>query len=99
VKGIIFLGTPHRGADLAELLSNILTAMLSQRIYVNQLRRESEMIQEINQAFLERSVALKLVSFYESTAIRVIGVNHLKIRQLTLLDNRPFTVSYFVSCQ
>jgi len=80
VKGIIFLGTPHRGTDLAKLLGNILTATLSQRIFVDQLQRESEMIQEINHAFLERSVVLKLVSFYESTAMRVIGVNRLKIQ-------------------
>jgi len=61
-----------------KLLSNILTATLSQRIYVNQLQRESETVQEINQAFLDRSVSLELVSFYESTAMRLIGVMALE---------------------
>ena len=71
----MFLGTPHRGADMATLLKNILGATFSTRIYVNQLQRESETIQEINQAFLDRAVSLKLVSFYESTAMRRMGVN------------------------
>jgi hypothetical protein len=79
VKGIIFLGTPHRGASLANLLSTMLTVTFSKRKFVDELKGESVTIQEINQAFLDRSVPLKLVSFYESTATR-IGVSRLEIR-------------------
>jgi hypothetical protein len=61
------------------MLSTMLAVTFSQRRYVVQLKKESEMIQEMNQAFLDRSVPLKLVSFYESTATR-IGVSRLEIR-------------------
>lgn len=67
---MIFLGTPHRGADLAGLLSNVLRVTFSQRIFVAQLRANSETIQEINDAFRDRSQSLHLISYYESEAMR-----------------------------
>ena len=76
MKGIVFLGTPHRGADLAKLLKNLLAAAFAQRTFVGQLGPNSEMITEINRAFRGRSVSLELVSFYESTGVRGIGVFH-----------------------
>ena len=60
---------------MATLLKNILKVAFSARIYVNQLERESEMIQEINQAFLDRSISLKLMSFYESMRETRMGIN------------------------
>jgi hypothetical protein len=78
VKGVICLGTPHRGADLAKLLKIFLAATFSPRIYVDQLKPNSEMIQEINRAFLDRSLSLELASFYESTGMRSLGVNRSK---------------------
>jgi hypothetical protein len=73
-KGIVFIGTPHRGADFANILSNLLTATFSEKIFVDQLRANSEMIMEINRAFRDRSLSMELVSFWESTATRGIGV-------------------------
>lgn len=74
MKGIVFIGTPHRGSDLAKLLKNLLAATFAQRTFVSQLGPNSEMIMEINRAFRDRSVSLELVSFYESTGVRGIGV-------------------------
>ena len=74
MKGIVFLGTPHRGSESAKLLKNLLAAVFSQRTFVGQLGPNSEMITEINRAFRGRSVSLELVSFYESTGVRGIGV-------------------------
>ena len=73
-KAIIFLGTPHRGADLAALLSNLLAVTFSNRIFVDQLRANSEMIKEINDTFKDRSECLELISYYESEAMRGAGV-------------------------
>jgi hypothetical protein len=70
----MFLGTPHRGADLAPLLSNLLSVSFSQKIFVEQLRENSELIQEINNQFRHRVQSLELVSFYESTGVRGLGV-------------------------
>lgn len=74
VKAIIFLGTPHRGTELANLLSNLLSISFSPRIFVDQLRVKSELIQELNEQFRDRSRSLELVSFSESMEIRGLGV-------------------------
>lgn len=71
---MIFLGTPHRGADLAKLLSDVLEITFSKKIFVEQLRSNSEFIQEINDAFRDRSESLDLISYYESRGIRGGGV-------------------------
>jgi triacylglycerol esterase/lipase EstA (alpha/beta hydrolase family) len=78
-KAIIFLGTPHRGADLANLLNNVLTISFSKKIFVDQLRTNSEIIQEINDTFRDRSESLELISYYESEGIHAAGVSSDKI--------------------
>jgi len=65
----VFLGTPHRGAALAALLSAVLAVLFSRKVFVNQLRSNSEMIQGMNDAFRDRSQMLQLVSFYESEEV------------------------------
>ena len=79
-KAIVFLGTPHRGSNLASLLSNLLLVSFSHRIFVNQLHAKSELIQAINDQFRDRSELLELVSFYESKEMRGLAVhapNHI----------------------
>jgi len=73
-KAIIFLATPHRGADLAKLLSNLLMITFAKKIFVDQLRSNSEIVQEINDAFRHRSESLELISYYESEGTRPAGV-------------------------
>ena len=74
IKAIVFLGTPHGGANLASLLRNLLLISFSQRIFVDQLRVKSELIQGINDQFQDFSESLELVSFYESKEMRGLGV-------------------------
>jgi hypothetical protein len=83
IKAIVFLGTPHRGADSAQLLSTILTATLSSKIFVKQLRPKSEAIQEINKAFRDRSLSLTMISYFESKAMPTLGVNVLASLEVT----------------
>ena len=71
----MFLGTPHRGADLANLLSKLLMVFFSQKIFVDQLRSNSEIIKEINNAFRDRSELLDLISYYESEGMNTAGVS------------------------
>lgn len=78
----MFLGTPHRGANLASLLGNLLSASFSQRKYVTQLQVDSELIKIINAQFRDRAQDLELVSFHESTEMRGIGVNHIAFNSL-----------------
>lgn len=74
VKAVVFLGTPHRGANLAAMLSKLLTATLSRRIFVDQLNPKSSMIKQINDQFRDRAKELQLRSFYESLGMQGLGV-------------------------
>ncbi|KAH6873959.1 hypothetical protein B0T10DRAFT_499546 [Thelonectria olida] len=60
-----FLATPHRGADSARMLRNILK-LAYDRAYVADLERNSGAIQVINDEFRHFSADLELWSFYET---------------------------------
>ena len=70
IKGVVFLGTPHRGSDLANILNLILTISFSSRSFVKQLNSNSEGIRAINNSFVHRVDSLKLVSFFETENTR-----------------------------
>ena len=71
---IAFLGTPHRGADLANVLKTLLNVSFSESKFVNDLLPDSQTIKEINDSFGERSKGLQLASFCESTGTALVGV-------------------------
>jgi hypothetical protein len=71
MKAILFLGTPHRGADLAGILDLVLTVSFSSRSFVKQINPNSDAIKSINEAFIYRANSLKLVSFFETENTRV----------------------------
>ncbi|XMA09563.1 hypothetical protein WAI453_002354 [Rhynchosporium graminicola] len=66
--GIVFLGTPHRGSNLAVTLNNILRASpaLSAKIYINEIDKDSTTISDINEQFRNICGGLNLVSFHET---------------------------------
>ncbi len=68
VSGVLFLGTPHRGADSAKLLNNILRLSFAHKpkSYVEDLKRGSGATQAINDEFRHYSNQLRLRSFYET---------------------------------
>ncbi|KAL9581454.1 MAG: hypothetical protein Q9212_003889 [Teloschistes hypoglaucus] len=66
IQAIFFLATPHRGADLAQLLTKILNFSPGQRPYVADLNRNSLATQSINDEFPQYSQDLQLFSFYET---------------------------------
>lgn len=66
VKAIIFLATPHRGADLAELLTKVLNVSSGARPFVKDLHRNSLATQSINEEFPQYCQDLQLYSFYET---------------------------------
>jgi hypothetical protein len=73
--GIAFLGTPHRGADLAKLLKTVLDASFAKRKFVKDLQPGSQIIKEINDAFADQAQELQLASFSESIGMMLVGVN------------------------
>ncbi|KAL9003079.1 MAG: hypothetical protein Q9188_004032 [Gyalolechia gomerana] len=66
IQAIIFLATPHRGADLAQLLTKILNITSGSRPFVTDLHRNSLATQSINDEFPQYSQKLQLFSFYET---------------------------------
>ena len=67
-SAIVFLATPHRGSDLAPVLSKVLSLSQGPRPFVNDLHRNSLATQSTNEEFAQYSQALQLFSFYETLA-------------------------------
>lgn len=66
VQAMFFLATPHRGADLAQTLSKILSLSGGNRPFVTDLNRNSLAIQSINEEFPQYCQDIQLYSFYET---------------------------------
>lgn len=67
ISAIIFLSTPHRGSNLAEILNRILAASFqSARNFVTDLNRSSMALEEINEQFRHIAPRLSIWSFYET---------------------------------
>jgi hypothetical protein len=73
--GIAFLGTPHRGADLAKMLKALLDVSFSETPFVEDLTPQSQIIKEINDAFGDRAETLQLASFWESKGMMLMRVH------------------------
>jgi protein SERAC1 len=71
IAAVVFLGTPHQGADLAGMLNLVLLASFSSRRFVKQLGPNSDAIAAINDAFVHRVEPLKLISFFETENTRL----------------------------
>jgi hypothetical protein len=83
IVAIAFLGTPHRGADLADVLKTLLNISFSKSRFVRNLSPNSQSIKDINDAFGERAKGLELASFWESTGMSLIGVYYGQFSILT----------------
>ncbi|KAI4143733.1 MAG: hypothetical protein LQ341_002834 [Variospora aurantia] len=68
-NGILFLSTPHRGTNLAELLNRILAVSLfnhSAKQYIAELKQNSPALQDINEQFRNIAPRLQIFSFFET---------------------------------
>ena len=69
VSGIIFLSTPHRGSNLAEVLNRILSACIftfSPKQYISKLAINSPTLQEVNEQFRNLAPNISIASFFET---------------------------------
>ena len=67
ISAIIFLSTPHRGSNLAEILNRVLIASFqSARNFITDLNRSSMALEEINEQFRHIAPRLSIWSFYET---------------------------------
>lgn len=69
ISAIVFLATPHRGSNLADILNRILAASIfnhSPKLYISELKNGSQTIEALNDQFRHIAPSLKLFSFYET---------------------------------
>ncbi len=66
IKAMVFLATPHRGADLASVFSKILNLTGGARPFVEDLHRNSLATESINEEFPFFCQDLRIISFYET---------------------------------
>ena len=72
-KGIIFLGTPHRGTDTATWANFVAQAFgalqmgtTTNRSLLSDLTKNSEILRQISQQFVERGSSVRMKTFYET---------------------------------
>ncbi|KUI70190.1 Vegetative incompatibility protein HET-E-1 [Cytospora mali] len=80
IKAVLFLSTPHRGTDLADILNRVLSSSVfghSPKDYVNELTKRSPTIDELNEQFRHHAAKLQIFSFYETLTTTVGPVKTL----------------------
>lgn len=81
IRAILFLATPHRGSNLAEVLNKILTVSLfnhSPRQYITELQTGSQTVADLNEQFRHIAPKLDILSFYE-TLETAIGLKRMMV--------------------
>jgi hypothetical protein len=94
ISSIIFLSTPHRGTNLAEVLNRILqVSFVSNPMrFIAELASGSQTLQRLNEQFRHVAPNLQIISFYETrptpvlkkTQIVLCNSSHLLDTVLTL---------------
>lgn len=87
VRGVAFFGTPHQGSKTANwgtIIANILNAasfeLNMNTTLINNLEKQSGVLFEISESFVDRGKGLKITSFYET---RKLGGTNFVVCQTT----------------
>lgn len=89
INAIIFLSTPHRGSNLAEVLNRVLMATLqSARNFIADLSRTSTTLEEINEQFRHVAPRLSIWSFYETLP------THIGPKKIMVLEKDSAMLGY-----
>jgi hypothetical protein len=73
ITAILFLATPHRGTNLADILNRLLqsTIVNNSKQYISELSKNSFTLQKLNEQFRHIAPRLDIVSFYETQATSI----------------------------
>lgn len=96
IHSIFFLGTPHRGSDLALVLENMLAVAWGQKPFVKDLVPNSNTLTEINDAFRHYTLDLKLPSLYETHPVKTKLMNRLVVEKLSSTLGYPNEMSQWM---
>ncbi|KAI1128895.1 hypothetical protein F5Y10DRAFT_164427 [Nemania abortiva] len=81
VHSMFFLGTPHRGSDLAGILQSMLMVAWGTKPFVNDLLPNCSALAEINDTFRHYAADLRLWSFYETLPVKTMVVSKLVVEK------------------
>ena len=96
--GILFLGTPHAGSDIAKwgvLLQSICSAVLPKKFFdtspqlVEALRTQNETLQNINRIFNESISRFHVYFFHESKPMDLKGTRHFIVDEESASPDMP----------
>lgn len=96
--GILFMGTPHLGSDLAKwgtLLQSIASATLPRKFFdssshlVEALKTNNETLQNINRHFNEIMPRLRIYCFYEGKPMDLKGTRQFVVDEASAAPNWP----------
>ncbi|KAK5098937.1 hypothetical protein LTR70_000944 [Exophiala xenobiotica] len=96
--GILFMGTPHNGSDLAKwgsLLQSIASATLPRKLFdssshlVEDLKKNNETLQNINRQFTEIMPRLHVFYFYEARPMDLKGTRKFVVDEDSAAPNFP----------
>ncbi|KAI1418335.1 WD40-repeat-containing domain protein [Hypoxylon sp. FL1857] len=81
VHSIFFLGTPHRGSDLATILKRLSVIAWGSKPFVSDLMPDSSALTEINDTFRHYASDLRLWSFYETIPTKPRVLNKIVVER------------------
>lgn len=81
VYSIFFLGTPHRGSDLAAILNRLSIVAWGSKPFVSDLIPESSTLRDINDTFRHYASDLRLWSFYETLPMKPRVLNKIVVER------------------
>lgn len=94
IRGIIFLSTPHRGSNLAEVLNRVLSVSFqSPKSFITDLTKSSPAIEELNEQFRHHAPRLSTWSFYETLATSMGLKNVMVLEKETSILGYPAEIS------
>lgn len=79
VTAMVFIATPHSGSNLAGILDKLFRMSSGLKPYLEDLGRNSDMVQSVNADFPAHSLGLMLHSFYETKPLSVGGLREVMI--------------------
>ncbi|KAG6997629.1 hypothetical protein G7Y79_00039g075910 [Physcia stellaris] len=91
ISAMVFLATPHRGSNLADILNRLLAASIfrhSPKMYISELEIGSQTIEALNDQFRHFAPSLRLFSFYE-TLPTAVGP-----KKMIIVDKGSATTGY-----
>ncbi|KAI0181154.1 WD40-repeat-containing domain protein [Hypoxylon sp. FL1284] len=89
IHSMFFLGTPHRGSDLAAILKTISVIAWGSKPFVSDLVPESSALWDINDTFRHYASDLSLWSFYETLPIKPKVLNKIVVERYSATLGYP----------